>query len=64
MMATRTIHPPGGATALIAVIGPEAVHRMGWGYVFPVLIGALLLLLVAVISNNLLERGSYPDRWD
>lgn len=64
MMATGTIHPPGGATALIAVIGPEAVHDMGWAYVYPVLVGALLLMLVAIISNNLFERGSYPDRWD
>ena len=64
MMLTRTIHPPGGATALIAVIGPEAVRGLGWAYVFPVLVGALLLMLVAIVSNNLLERGSYPDRWD
>lgn len=64
MVATHTIHPPGGATALIAVIGPQAVHDLGWGYVFPVLIGALVMLLVALLINNLYERGSYPDRWD
>ena len=64
MMATRTIHPPGGATALIAVIGGEQVHALGWGYVFPVLIGALVMLVVALVSNNLYEAGSYPDRWD
>jgi len=64
MMATRTVHPPGGATALIAVIGPDAVHGLGWAFVFPVLVGALLLLLVAIVSNNLFARGSYPDRWD
>lgn len=64
MMATRTIHPPGGATALIAVVGPDAVHGLGWAYVFPVLVGSLLLLLVAIVSNNLFVRGSYPDRWD
>jgi len=64
MMLTRTVHPPGGATALIAVIGPEAARGMGWAYVFPVLVGALALLLVALLSNNLYEAGSYPDRWD
>lgn len=64
MMATHTLHPPGGATALIAVIGPDAVHGLGWAYVFPVLMGAVLMMLVAVVSNNLFERGSYPDRWD
>ena len=64
MQLTRTIHPPGGATALIAVIGPESVHAMGWGYVMPVMLGTTLLLAVALISNNLYKRGSYPDRWD
>lgn len=64
MMLTHTVHPPGGATALIAVIGSEQIHALGWGYLFPVLVGALLLLLVALVSNNLLERGSYPQRWD
>lgn len=64
MMVTRTVHPPGGATALIAVIGPDAVHGLGWAYVLPVLMGAVLMMLVAVVSNNLFEHGSYPDRWD
>ena len=64
MMVTRTIHPPGGATALIAVIGPDAVRDMAWAYVFPVLAGAVLLMLVAIVSNNLFVSGSYPDRWD
>lgn len=64
MMATHTLHPPGGATALIAVIGSDQVHGLGWGYLFPVLAGALLLMLVAIVVNNLHERGSYPDRWD
>ena len=64
MMLTRTIHPPGGATALIAVIGSQQVHAMGWGYVFAVMMGSVLLLMVALISNNLYRLGSYPERWD
>lgn len=64
MMVTRTLHPPGGATALIAVVGSDAVHGLGWGYLFPVMVGSLLLLLVALISNNLFAPGTYPDRWD
>lgn len=29
MLATNTTHPPGGATALIAVIGGDSVHKLG-----------------------------------
>jgi len=64
MQVTRTMHPPGGATALIAVIGGSSVHAMGWGYVFVVVFGAGIMLLVALISNNLYEAGSYPQHWD
>ncbi len=34
MHATKTLHPPGGATALIAVIGSEKIHSLGFLYVF------------------------------
>ena len=51
MHATRTLHPPGGATALIAVIGSERIHELGWLYVLvPATLGPLILLLVAVVA--------------
>lgn len=64
MQITRTIHPPGGATALIAVIGSDEIHQLGWGYLFTVLMGAIVLLVVALVINNMYRIGSYPDRWD
>ena len=66
MHLTRTLHPPGGATALIVVIGGEQVHDMGYEFVFaPVLSGALILLLVAIVLNNLSSDGDrcYPKSW-
>ncbi len=64
MHATRTAHPPGSATALIAVIGDETVHKLGFLYVFmPVASGALLLLLVALIINNIPRNRRYPEYW-
>ena len=66
MLVTNTTHPPGGATALIAVIGGSSVHRLGLMYAFsPVLIGALIMLLIALIVNNLSKNTSrhYPKYW-
>ena len=66
MMVTNTTHPPGGATALIAVIGGASVHRLGLMYAFsPVLIGVLIMLLVAVIVNNFSSNKNrhYPKYW-
>ncbi|WP_286235831.1 HPP family protein [Thalassotalea sediminis] len=66
MQITRTLHPPGGATALIAVIGPQSIHQLGYFYVIsPVLIGSLLLLFVALFVNNMSRnpKRHYPVYW-
>ena len=66
MHLTRTLHPPGGATALIAVIGGDKVHALGYTYVlFPVLVGSLIMLLIALLVNNLSTnpKRHYPTYW-
>ncbi|WP_233259970.1 HPP family protein [Chitinophaga sp. S165] len=61
MQITKTLHPPGGATALIANIGSEKIKAMGYLYVLsPVLSGVLILLLVALIFNNVTSHRKYP----
>ena len=61
MQFTDTLHPPGGATALIAVIGGDQIHQLGYLYVlFPVTVGAVLLLFVALIVNYLAPGRTYP----
>lgn len=61
MQITKTLHPPGGATALIAVIGSEKIKLLGYWYVLsPVLTGSLILLVVAFIFNNITEGRKYP----
>lgn len=62
MQITKTLHPPGGATALIAVIGLERVKLLGYGYVLsPVLTGSLILFAVALIFNNITPHRTYPN---
>lgn len=62
MQLTFTLHPPGGATALIAVIGSPQIHDLGFLYVFvPVTSGAFILLVIAVIVNNIPKHRHYPE---
>jgi CBS-domain-containing membrane protein len=64
MHATRTAHPPGGATALIAVIGSAKVHALGYLYVIvPAGLGATVMLVVALLVNNIPNTRKYPRFW-
>ena len=64
MHLTRTLHPPGGATALIAVVGSDQIHGLGYVYVLiPATVGPLLLLLIALLVNNIPESRRYPEIW-
>jgi CBS-domain-containing membrane protein len=64
MLLTKTLHPPAGATALIAVIGGEKIHNLGFLYAFvPAGLGAFVLLIVALLVNNLSKNRRYPEYW-
>lgn len=64
MHLTKTLHPPGGATALIAVIGGQSVHQLGYLYVvMPVALGACVMLIIALVVNNIPKSRKYPEFW-
>lgn len=64
MHATKTLHPPGGATSLIAVIGSEKIHNLGFLYaLIPAGLGAILMLIVALLVNNIPKTRRYPEYW-
>lgn len=60
MFFLRCLHPPGGAVALVTVLGGSAIQSQGYSFViFPVGINSLLLIIVAIIFNNMTRR-QYP----
>ncbi len=62
MQVTKTLHPPGGATALIAVTGSAEIKNLGYWYVIsPVLTGTLILLITALVFNNITSKRHYPS---
>jgi CBS-domain-containing membrane protein len=55
------IHPPGGATALAAVIGGPAIHALGFEYVIiPILLNTTIIFVTAVIFNGFFAWRRYP----
>jgi CBS-domain-containing membrane protein len=64
MHVTKTLHPPGGATALIAVIGSQKIHDLGYLYALvPAGAGAAVMLIVALLVNNIPKNRRYPQFW-
>lgn len=59
MMLTKTTHPPAGANPIIVILGGYS-----WSYlVTPVLIGAVVIVIVAILINNLRSDRYYPTFW-
>lgn len=64
MLVTNTVHPPGGATAFVAASGGELVEKLGYWYmVCPCLAGTLVMILLALLINNLSPKHKYPLFW-
>lgn len=59
MMLTRTVHPPAGSNPVIVFLA-----QPGWGFLwFPTLTGAVVLVIVALLYNNLARPTAYPKYW-
>lgn len=54
-------HPPGGATALLAVTLPS-VAGMGWFFIVQIIVDSCIVLGWAMVVNNLFGR-KYPTNW-
>ncbi|KAI9792801.1 MAG: hypothetical protein M1816_001533 [Peltula sp. TS41687] len=60
MQLTRTMHPPAGATALLAAISPD-IYDLSWYYLPVILLSSFLVLVTALLFNNIQRR--YPMFW-
>ncbi len=59
MQLTNTLHPPSGAVALVVMM-----TKPNWQFlVTPTLEGSMILVLCAVIFNNLAKERTYPKHW-
>lgn len=59
MMATRTVHPPAGSNPVIVFLGHSSWNL----FLFPVLSGSVILVLIAWGYNNAVRKTPYPHYW-
>lgn len=60
MALTKTVHPPAGATALLAVVDSSAVG-IGWMLIPSMMLGCAVMLATALLVNNIQRR--FPSYW-
>ncbi|KAH7386676.1 HPP family-domain-containing protein [Phaeosphaeria sp. MPI-PUGE-AT-0046c] len=60
MLLTNTVHPPGGASAVLAATEP-AITAMGWYFVGLVMWGTTLMVVVGLVINNV--QRQFPMYW-
>lgn len=59
MLATRTVHPPAGANPILI-----AFSDADWSFLWmPAGVGAVVMVFVALVFNNLAPERRYPLYW-
>ena len=59
MMYFKIVHPPAAANPLIALFADVSLNYI----IFPVMVGSVVIIVLAVIINKFLLKRSYPSRW-
>ena len=56
MVYLKVVHPPAAGNPIIAIIGD-----VGYEYIFfPIILGTLLLILIAIFINRVILKRNYP----
>ncbi len=59
MLALKIAHPPAGGTVIMVMIGDVSFRFL----IFPVMVGAITIIIGGIIYNRLLLKRKYPLNW-
>ncbi len=60
MYKLRCMHPPGGATAVTAIVGGPHIFELGYAFLMiPVFFNSIILLSFALAAGTLREKNPY-----
>ncbi|PSB05208.1 HPP family protein [Merismopedia glauca] len=59
MQVTKTLHPPGGAVALVGVMSQADWHFL----IAPALAGSIAIVVCTYYFNNFIAKRPYPKHW-
>ena len=59
MMALKVTHPPAGGNTIVVMIAQDSFQFL----IFPIMVGAVTIILGGIIYNRLILKKKYPLRW-
>ena len=59
MMAFKITHPPAGGNAIVVMLAQDSFHFL----IFPIMVGAITIIIGGVIYNRFILKKKYPLKW-
>ena len=59
MMAFKITHPPAGGNTIVVMLTQDSFQFL----VFPIMVGAITIIIGGIIYNRLLLKRKYPQTW-
>jgi len=59
MMAFKVTHPPAGGNAIIVMLTQDSFQFL----IFPIIVGAVTIIIGGVIYNRFILKKKYPLKW-
>tara|TARA_B110000438_G_scaffold106387_1_gene104664 strand:+ start:380 stop:889 length:510 start_codon:yes stop_codon:yes gene_type:complete len=59
MMAFKITHPPAGGNTIVVMLSQDSFQFL----IFPILVGAITIIIGGVIYNRLILKKNYPLKW-
>ena len=59
MMAFKVTHPPAGGNTIVVMLTQDSFHFL----IFPIMVGAITIIIGGVIYNRFILKKKYPLKW-
>ena len=59
MMAFKITHPPAGGNTIVVMLAQDSFHFL----IFPIMVGAVTIIIGGIIYNRFILKKNYPLKW-
>ena len=59
MMALKIAHPPAGGNTIVAMLAQDSFQYL----IFPIMVGAVTIIIGGIIYNRFILKKNYPLKW-